>query len=1081
MTLTLLLGLVTVGGALLAFRAPTESELVALFGEGQRFYAEGAYGQAVAQYERVSQVHSTILDVRSIEVAVGEERYPVQEAALYQIGNAYSKTHAESGALAAEAIDPERRDQYRAQADTALVRAVRAFEQVIEQAASPVLRGRAHGRLVEVFYEAKAYPQVVETASRLADSYGDTPEAVTGYYNTGWAYYEMKEYGRAVEAFAALLARFPTGYQADRSLFQIGECYLEMGDYARAIGYYRQLVERQQIEELGEEELRRIRREKLAGLVDETALELAAKAEIRVGTCHARLGQYDKGLEAYQRVIALFGSERQLVEEAYLRMADLHQQRGDMEAALQTYRQAMERSTDRVLRARIQYALAERLFSQGRYQSAAEEYRVYLRGYGDVAGQAGFAEERVRHRIGSAYQQLGEERLAAGDGPAGSRWLELAVAQYDTVLAVATPSERLDSRFNRALALQTLASAGSLERARQDFELIIAETREPYYVQRAMVQLAELHAARGEHAAAAQHAQRLLESYPEGDFADQAHMRLALSRQAQGEVEAAVQAFLAIPEDSPSFASARLGCGHAHLTLRQYDRAAQVLEAGLARAGDDQRASFHYLLGQAYAGLQSHRQAVTHYGAALALPVERRLAEALRLGRGSEAVLLEDWAQGEEDFGWVVEHSEDADRIAYAQDALAMAYLRQDRGGAAIAVLEEMVASAQSPEERARLLGRVMDLHYQQDEYAQTARVARTLLALDFPDSASAGQPYGLKEKAQFLLGDALLRLGQAAQGVEVFTQALRSSPDSFFALSMRLNLATHYFAAGELERAREEFSRLAGEDLDPEQRRTVGFYLANIHYSLRDFAEARRLFAGVLRDHPVAQELPDVLFGLGESHYQLGEFEAAIGYYQRLLAQFPAEPAADDALYNMAWCLIELKREEEAMAAFSRLLQRYPDSEFAASARFSLGDNAYNRGAFREAQEAYSEVARRYPGAPVAAQVPHLLEELEEAMAYQRYEQGLAQMDSAEATGQEEHFERAIALFAQVRELFPGTESEVGALSNMGVCLEGLGRWQEAVEVYDQVIELYAARRATTEAFEFARAHRDWIVTTRL
>lgn len=501
----------------------------------------------------------------------------------------------------------------------------------------------------------------------------------------------------------------------------------------------------------------------------------------------------------------------------------------------------------------------------------------------------------------------------------------------------------------------------------------------------------------------------------------------------------------------------------------------------MPRAEADRRAGFHYLLGQAYGGLHAYRQALTHYTTALALPVDSSLEEALHFSRGNTAFLLEDYAQGEEGFTWIVRHVQDPEKVKSAQDALALAYLKQNRGSAAIRVLDDMVATTESPEERADLLARMMDLHYEQDDYVETVRVARQLLALEFADTPEAGQPYGLKEKAAFLLGDALLRLDRIAEGVAVFTQALQRNPDSFFATSMRLNLATHYFAQGDLERAKEEFARLTGKSLDREQRLIIDFYLANIHYSLREFAEARQLFQNLLRDYPTARELPDILFGLGESHYQLGEFESAIAYYQRLLAQFPDESAADDALYNMGWCLIELKREEEAMAAFERLLARYPRSEFAPSAQFTLGDYAYNRGAYQEAIESYTQVAEKYPEAPVAVQVPKLLAELSEAVAYQYYERGIAYMDSAETAQQADYYERAIRVFTEMQERFPNTESALGALSNMGVCLEGLNKWREAVEVYDRVIQLHAEKRATTDAFQFAKAHRDWIVTTRL
>ena len=230
---------------------------------------------------------------------------------------------------------------------------------------------------------------------------------------------------------------------------------------------------------------------------------------------------------------------------------------------------------------------------------------------------------------------------------------------------------------------------------------------------------------------------------------------------------------------------------------------------------------------------------------------------------------------------------------------------------------------------------------------------------------------------------------------------------------------------------------------------------------------------------------LPDILFGLAESHYQSGEFETAIPYYSRIVSEFPDDTAADDSQYNLAWCLLELKREAEAMAAFRNLLETYPRSDFAAAAQFTLADDAYNRQSYEEAMLAYELVQARFPDDPVAAQVPRILSEIEEAIAYEHYEQAVALMDSAEAVeegaARKQYFERAVNSFQDISSRYPGTESAIGALSNMGVCLEGLGKWRDAVEIYDQVIEMYEDKRASKEVFQFAKAHRDWIVSTRL
>ena len=164
-----------------------------------------------------------------------------------------------------------------------------------------------------------------------------------------------------------------------------------------------------------------------------------------------------------------------------------------------------------------------------------------------------------------------------------------------------------------------------------------------------------------------------------------------------------------------------------------------------------------------------------------------------------------------------------------------------------------------------------------------------------------------------------------------------------------------------------------------------------------------------------------------------------------------------------------------------TELLIQYPDSEFAPSVQFTFGDYAYNAGEYRRALEAYNIVEKRYAKSEIAKQIPKLRKELNEAIAYKSYEKGLALMDSAEVGNREEFYRDAIKVFNEIIEQHSGTESALGALSNMGVCLEGLGEWVEAVKVYDKVISLYDKKEATRDAYQFARSHRDWITASRL
>ena len=114
-----------------------------------------------------------------------------------------------------------------------------------------------------------------------------------------------------------------------------------------------------------------------------------------------------------------------------------------------------------------------------------------------------------------------------------------------------------------------------------------------------------------------------------------------------------------------------------------------------------------------------------------------------------------------------------------------------------------------------------------------------------------------------------------------------------------------------------------------------------------------------------------------------------------------------------------------------------------------------------------------------MAQKVPALIDDLREVVAYLRY----AEVEKIFAQALEEQepaqFRRAAAGFAEIARDYPGTESEIGALSNMGVCYESLGQWKDAVQVYDQVLNRLADEQA--EAHRFARMHKDWIEANRL
>ena len=168
-------------------------------------------------------------------------------------------------------------------------------------------------------------------------------------------------------------------------------------------------------------------------------------------------------------------------------------------------------------------------------------------------------------------------------------------------------------------------------------------------------------------------------------------------------------------------------------------------------------------------------------------------------------------------------------------------------------------------------------------------------------------------------------------------------------------------------------------------------------------------------------------------------------------------------------------------MASLGRLIAEFPDSELAASAKFTIGDYHYNEGQYEEALEAYVGLVNDHPEDELVAEVPKLIADLREAVAFTRYQKIAVDFRQAMADEDEESLRRILFHMGELVEEYPGTETELGVLNNMGITYESLNEWKEAVGVYDRVIARHEEGTGTPDAYQFAKQHRDWIVANRL
>ena len=780
-----------------SYFVPTPDEIQASFKQAQKFYAAEDYEQAIATYERINAIESPLLYTAEIKAAVGEVAAPIKEIALYQTGNSYFKRAQESQRRAARARDPERQRQLAERTATDFVEAAAYFLKTEAQTTSPQMRELARNRLVNCLYASGDYQRTIAEGRAFVQKYPDSQYLDNALYNIGWAHFELGQYRESITAFEELVRHFPKGYRADRALFQIGEAYFLQQRYDQATSWYQEVVDRQDIDHLSERDLLKMRREKIAGLVDETALELAAKAQIKIGACHAQSGDLASAAAAYSKVITAFAQEQKLVAEAYIRLADMYTQGGDDQAAVRTYREAIDGSRNRIFQASMQSLLAEHYYGLGNYQLAIAEYQLYLDAYGDVAKAAGLAPPWALYKIGRAHYEWAEVQRQAAADDARSAYAQ-AIAAYARIAADYPSSELVlaATPFNIALCNQMIGTLGSAEHTVQALELyqeIVDADQDPDYVRSALFQLGRIHYQQENFKRAIAAYESILQKYSESPQRHGARFELALCYRDLGQPGRAVELFRQLDHTANLFSRAMLETSNLLAAEGDFSGALEALEAGLAAStAKDEQARLHYMKGRTLIETETFGAAVEALGRTIELADDDEVRLGALYGRGVSLLKLKRYQEATADLKTLL-HSDNEELAGAAQRMLGLAHLELGREEEAIEDYRTLVAAATDSVERAEHLVVLAELHYNLEAFDQVEAICRRILSLDLP-AVRGEQPYFLQEKAYFLMGDAHASRGDAQALINTYQKALSHYPDSYYSADMRFALGQALF-----------------------------------------------------------------------------------------------------------------------------------------------------------------------------------------------------------------------------------------------------------------------------------------------
>jgi Flp pilus assembly protein TadD len=203
-------------------------------------------------------------------------------------------------------------------------------------------------------------------------------------------------------------------------------------------------------------------------------------------------------------------------------------------------------------------------------------------------------------------------------------------------------------------------------------------------------------------------------------------------------------------------------------------------------------------------------------------------------------------------------------------------------------------------------------LAIEREDYPEAAR--RALLAIDGARDP-AYVAYGIPFYAHSWLGTALVRLGQPAEALKAFQQALRDKPNSPTGYS---NLAMAEVAMGSLPLAEEHLTRAL--ELDPSNEATR-YNLGLLYLQTGDAEACERLLQAHVLSHP--DDVQNVT-NYATALTMLSKYDQAESRFAHLVRMFPDDP---NHRARLAWCQWKMGKTGDAKRNLESARSQAPDN----------------------------------------------------------------------------------------------------------------------------------------------------------
>jgi TolA-binding protein len=845
-------------------------------------------------------------------------------------------------------------------------------------------------------------------------------------------------YQSAAATLDKLLQDFPQGKNLAQAYYLRGDCAYHGSDKAAAAKFYNQA---------------------LAKSPDE---KLAAEITYALGSTQAELGQNAEAGQSYDDFLKKFPQHR-LANEVILRRAETLYALGQFQPAAQWYASAAGRAgfdlADYALRRQ-----AEAIAQTGKYEVAADLVADMVTRFPNSKESA--------VAMAKGHQWAG--KLLREQHPAD------ALALVDRILAKAA------GRNDIAALLLDRADAIAKTPSRRTESIPLYEAIAEKYPSDPVAPVAQYSAAyeslaKGDYAAALRYAEAFERSFSGNELLPDARYVEAESQLQLGKYADAEKIYGELLEKYPKHADAdfwRVRQGTSLHLQKKYKETVALLEPVVGQLTHaDAQAEGHYLVGSGIIG--SGPAGNSTFGNSPATnntATQAQFTEAIRHFQASLAAQPK-WRQ--------------ADETLFE---LAHAYYRISKVRQANESLRRILI--EFPE--SKILDRV---HYRLGEYANGAG--------DLKVAAAEYRQVVEKWPDSPLLPHALNGLGWALFDLADFTGADRAFDDLVTKFPQDKLIARGHYGRGMARYREGKFGEaiddlqvmLGANDLSQGERSDARYVLGLCQVGMKKQADAIGTFRDLLKEDPKYAAADKVRFELAWALKSSGQNKEAVEAFAELIKQCPESSLVGECQFHVGEAEYKAGKFQAAALAFAAAMDKAGKTQLGEKASHNLGWAYYRLENFTNAEQTFAYERALWPQGPLAVDAAfmeaeclfgqarmekkyskpvdaavleedRLLRQKKYAQALAAYEavknpsskdfQVLTLLHSAQALGQlkasddvhvAQQWQKSVELLDRLVKDFPDTPYLPEALYERGWALQNLGKLDEAVGEYTQVV----------------------------